>query len=111
LVMGVIVGGLFFVMKKVSEEDDDAGAALLAKKKDVDYKQVIQNMTQKMSDELAPQFEKGGGVRTALENRAETFETKAKNFFLAEMEGTAKAIKAELEKDEMGSMLEWNNAV
>jgi hypothetical protein len=119
LVAGAVVAGIFFATKKKDEakdgeekaepllgaEDEEAGP------KQVDYAELLRNLTQKVSDEVGPKLQKDGAVRELLEKRLDNFQDKAKNFMLNEMNLTAAAVKGEIEKDESGLMMEWNNAV
>merc|ERR1740130_9863 len=96
LVAGVIIGGAMFAMKKKedSKEDveggDEKGEPLLTPAAEeeapaTDYAALLKAMTQRVTEEVGPKFDKGGSVRNVLESRMENFNEKAKNFLLSEM--------------------------
>merc|ERR1719247_46715 len=110
LVGGVVAGGVIFATRKKEEPQDaeeggDGPADPLlgaegAEEKKTDYMAMLQAMATKVSEDVGPKLDKGGSVRTVLENRAASFQDKAKNFLLNEMES-----------EESMLLLEWNNAV
>jgi len=122
LVAGVIIGGAMFAMKKKedSKEDvegsDEKGEPLLTPAAEeeapaTDYAALLKAMASRVTEEVGPKFDKGGSVRNVLETRMETFNEKAKNFLLSEMNDSASAVMREMEAEEPMMLLEWNNAV
>jgi hypothetical protein len=120
LVAGAIIGAAAVAMRKKDDdgETDEKGAPLLGEpaaeeepENKTDYAAMLKALTQRVTDEVGPKFEKGGSVRNILEKRAESFTDKAKNFLLSEMNGTAGAVMREMEAEESMMLLDWNNAV
>jgi len=105
LIAGAIVAGAMLAGGKKddsteAEEEvaDEKGVPLIQTSEDspTDYMELMKNLGKKVVDDVGPKFEKGGAVRNVLEERLDSFQDKAKNFLLSEMNGAAGAVMREM---------------
>merc|ERR1719491_2141299 len=110
----MLAGGKTDDSKEAEEEGtDEKGVPLIQSSEEAptDYAELIKNLGKKVMDDVGPKFEKGGSVRVVLEQRMDSFQDKAKNFLLNEMNSAAGAVMREMEAEESMLLLDWNNAV
>jgi len=131
LVGALAAGGIAYVLTKrgdgESKEADDeavqedaapepeevapAAQDIEAESKAADAQALLQVIAQKVAQEVGPKLSKGGAIRNALEARMSSFQDKAKNLLMNEMNSTAGEVLKELDAPETMLLLDWNNAV
>merc|ERR1719456_549380 len=92
------------VVEEVSQEPE-------AESKSGDAGKLLQVLAQKVAQEVGPKLSKGGAIRNCLEARATSFQDKAKNLLMNELNSTAGDVLRELEAPETMLLLDWNAAV
>merc|ERR1719456_1555788 len=92
------------VVEEVSQEPE-------AESKSGDAGKLLQVLAQKVAQEVGPKLSKGGAIRNCLEARATSFQDKAKNLLMNELNSTAGDVLREMEAPEAMLLLDWNASV
>jgi hypothetical protein len=95
--------------EKGSSASQESGEA--ANSKTADAQALLQVIAQKIAQEVGPKLSKGGALRNVLETRMSSFQDKAKNLLMNEMNSTAGEVIRELDAPETMLLLDWNTAV
>lgn len=76
-----------------------------------DVESLLKTSANRMAEQIRPKLETGGQVRSMLEDRAYSFQDRAKQFILGELNTTASSLMRAIDAEEAGIIMDFTNAV
>eukprot|EP00747_Dinoflagellata_sp_TGD_P183121 gnl/TRDRNA2_/TRDRNA2_37817_c0_seq1.p1 gnl/TRDRNA2_/TRDRNA2_37817_c0~~gnl/TRDRNA2_/TRDRNA2_37817_c0_seq1.p1 ORF type:complete len:797 (+),score=189.26 gnl/TRDRNA2_/TRDRNA2_37817_c0_seq1:358-2391(+) len=89
----------------------DEEEAKKPKKESADYEKLIRTILQRAAQTVGPKLAKGSAVHSIVDARIKGLATKAKIFFMNELNSTAGAILKACDAEEAMLLLDWHKAV